>query len=543
MNISRRKAVSKREKKARKRQRKARILQRKECKQRKNFLRVKRLTPEQKKRRSEQIIQRKESKQKRKQLNKDKDCTQQINRIETTLAKIFDSEMLNQLAKATGFIKRTGEITAFSFMYIVSFGFFGNGEIALTYLVAGLQKHFNVIISSQALSKRINSPSAVKYLKAILMKLIAAQLKIALKNKFSQLLPEFNGIYLQDSSQITLNESLSQDFKGNGGGASKSALKLDFIYDIANFLVYGVKISSSIVSDHNHSKEIIKYIKASSLVIRDLGYFSIDVLKKIQHKGAYYISRLSITTNIYLNKEDETPLNVPEFLKKLHNEGKDLSNIKIYIGKEEKFESRLVAEKVPSYVSMQRTKRFKDDRKKEPTQYYVDWSGFSIFVTNIPENMFSSKIILALYKIRWQIELVFCNLKLNVEIDIIKGTKKNRVESLIYGKFITIVVLYIIQNYAAHIAKDKEISGDKIVKLMKADNQLREAIIKNDLGMLLIILENDILLVCKQKRNRDTTYEILKKALAVESKREKSITHLNIHVNDIIEVKHFQEVI
>jgi hypothetical protein len=535
MNISRRKAVSKKQKKARK-------LQRKERKK-KNPLRGKKLTTEQKKRRSEQLIQRKESNQKRKQLNKDKNCTQEINRIENTFAKIFDSEMLNQLARSTGFIQRAGEITAFSFMYIVSFGFFGNGEIALTYLVAGLRTHFNVIITPQALSKRINSTGAVNYLKAILVKLIAAQLKIGLKNKFSQLLPEFTGIYLQDSSQITLNESLSEDFKGNGGGASKSALKLDFIYDIASFLVYGMKISSGIVNDQKHSKEIIKYIKPRSLVIRDLGYFSIDILKKIQGKLAYYISRLSITTNIYRNKEDVFPLNVPEFLKKLYHEGKDLSNIKIYIGKEEKFESRLVAEKVPLNVSMQRTKRFKRDRKKEPSQYYVDWCGFSIFITNIPENMFSSKIILALYKIRWQIELVFCNLKLNVEIDIIKGTNKNRVESLVYGKLITIVVLYIIQNYASYIAKDKEISGDKVVKLLKADNRLREAIIKNNLSMLLIVLEHDILLVCKQQRSRETTYESLKRALADESNREKSIIPLYIYVNDIFEEKQFQEVI
>lgn len=539
MNISRRKAISKREKKARKLQRK----QNKQCKQKKKHVLGKKLTDEQKKRRSEQLIQRKEAKQKRRELSKDKNCTQEIKRIQNTIAKIFDSEMLDQLARSSGFIKRTGEITAFSFMYIVSFGFFGNGEIALTYLVAGLRKHFDVIITPQALSKRINSASAVKYLKAILVKLIATQLKIGLKNKFSQHLPEFTGIYLQDSTQITLNESLSEDFKGNGGGASKSALKVDFIYDIANFLVYGMKIASGIVNDQNHSKEILKYIKSGSLVIRDLGYFSVEILKKIQSKSAYYISRLSSKINVYLNKDDELPLNLPEFLKKLHNEGKDLSNIKIYIGKEEKFETRLVAEKVPLKVGAQRTNKFKRDRKKEPSQHYIDWCDFTIFITNIPEHLFSSKIIIALYKIRWQIELVFCNLKLNVEIDIIKGTKKNRVESLVYGKFITIVVLYIIQNYASYIAKDKEISGDKIVKLLKADNQMREAIIKNDLSMLLIVLEHDISLVCKPKRNRETTYESLKKTLASEFSNDESIIRLDIFVNDTFEENHFQEVI
>ncbi|MBA3721204.1 MAG: hypothetical protein H0W88_02235 [Parachlamydiaceae bacterium] len=112
------------------------------------------------------------------------------------MSSIFTIELLDQIAKATGFIKRSGgEITAFSFMYIVSFGFFlGSGRIALTYLVAGLRTHFNVIITPQALSKRINSSSSVKFLKSILQKLISIQLDIGLKNFYSEIFPMFTGI-------------------------------------------------------------------------------------------------------------------------------------------------------------------------------------------------------------------------------------------------------------------------------------------------------------------------------------------------------------
>lgn len=148
-------------------------------------------------------------------------------------------------------------------------------------------------------------------------------------------------------------------------------------------------------------------------------------------------------------------------------------------------------------MSKQRTDRFKKDRKKSASPYYIEWSGFSISITNIPETMFSGKIILAIYKIRWQIELVFKNFKTNVEIDILKGTNKNRIESLVYGKLITITVMFIIQNNAASIAGDKGISGDKIVKLMKSDNRLREATIHNDISMVLMALECDLILICK----------------------------------------------
>lgn len=502
---------------SRKQQKQARKIQQTVRKRKKNHSLGKRLTAEQKKRRSEQLSKREESKQNRKQLNRDKNETEKIKSIQNAISSVFNNETLEKLAKATGFIKRsTGQITAFSFVYIVSFGFFGNGEIALSYLVFGLRSHFNVNVTPQALSKRINSSSSVKFLRAILQKLIAVQLNIGLKNSFSETFSMFSGIYLQDSTQVTLNEELSEDFKGAGGGASTSALKLDFIYDIANLVVAKIKITSATINDQTNTKEILTCIKSRSLIIRDLGYFTITVLQSIQNKAAYYISRLSISAHVYLNKDDEEPLDIPKYLEKLYGEGKDSSKIKIYVGKTERFETRLVAEKVPLNVAEQRIKRFKKDRKKEASQHYTEWSGFSIFITNIPETMFSGKMIIALYKIRWQIELVFKNFKSNVEINILKGTSKNRINSLVYGKLITIAVMFIIHNYAANIAKDREVSGDKLAKLLKSDHQLHLAIIKNDMSMLLILLEHDIVLVCKQKRNKKTTCEYIEEVLSME---------------------------
>lgn len=525
-------------------QKQARKIQRGVKQRKKHHALGKKLTMEQKKKRSEQLSKRKEAKQNRRQLKKVKSESAKIKNIQNAMSSIFNPEMLDRLAKATGFIKRSGgEITAFSFMYIVSFGFLGNGAIALTYLVAGLRKHFNVIVTPQALCKRINNTSSVKFLKAILKKLIEVQLNIGLKNSVSKTFSMFNGIYLQDSTQITLNETLSEDFRGPGGGASKSALKLDFIYDMANFLVCGMKITSATINDQTNSKEILKYLKHGGLVIRDLGYFTINVLKSIEDKCAYYISRLSISTHIYLNQNDEEPLDVPKFLKNLQDKGKNLSNITIYVGKIERLKTRLVAEKVPTHVSKQRLERFKKDRKKSASPYYAEWSLFSIFITNMPETMFSGKMILALYKIRWQIELAFKNFKTNVEIDILKGSNKNRIESLVYGKLITITVMFVIQNYAASIAVDKEISGDKVVKLLKSDNHLREAIIHNDMAMLLIVLEHDLMLICKQKRNRKTSYEYMNEIFVNEKGRKNNIMPLSTFVENKFELDHFQNAI
>lgn len=136
-------------------------------------------------------------------------------------------------------------------------------------------------------------------------------------------------------------------------------------------------------------------------------------------------------------------------------------------------------------------------------------------------------MIIELYKIRWQIELVFKNFKSNINVNILKGTNKSRIDSLVYGKLITIVVMFVIHNYAASVAKEREVSGEKLTKLLLSDNRLRQAIVQNDMSMLLIELGHDMILVYRQKRKRKTTFDSIKEAMENE-KSKKSIMPLNI---------------
>jgi len=486
------------------------------------------LTEEQKKARTERFIKNKEMRE----LSKlDKVESKNIKILQNALLSVFNSETLDHLAKRAGFIKRSGgQITAFAFIYILSFGFFGNGEIALIYLTAGLGKNFKIFVSPQALSKRINCKSGVDFIKETLQALMQAQLQVGLKNKFSKTFHMFTRINLEDSSQVSLNEMLTPHFMGSGGAASKSSIKINFIYDVANLFVLGIKITSGIVADRANALEILKYATLRSLNIRDLGFFIISALKKMETKGAFYLSRLSYSTHVYLNKNDEQPLNIPAFLEEqMKNSNKSVS-VDVYIGKDERFKTRLVAESVPKKVIRQRQARYRKENKKEPSEYYTEWSGFSIFITNVPETMFSEEMIISLYKIRWQVELIFKNFKSNIDLDILKGTNKHRIESLVYGKLITIVTIFIIHNYAAHIANDKEVSEDKLTKWLDNDECLKQAIINNSLSELLIQLEFDIGIISKQKRTRKTTLDILEEQIQQElsNNENKSIKILEI---------------
>lgn len=531
-NISKNKAKIKKEKKA---QKIARQIQRNIQRRNKTKCLGKRLTADEKKIRRANLAACRERKRKLRQERQEKN---EVNRFQKSIVNIFDIEGLDLLARTTGFIKRRGQITAFAFMYIVSFGFLGNGEIALTYLVAGLAKNFDIFVSPQALSKKINSNNSPKFLKKVFQKLLGAQIGMGLKNQTSEIFHMFDHVLLQDSTQIALNEFLSDDFTAPGGGGSTSGLKLDFVYDILKSLVCGVKMTSATVNDQSLSTEILKYLKGATLVIRDLGYFSLKCLKLIDAKGCYYLSRLSLIANVYLDADSNNPLNLLEYFRKNITSINTIMNFDVFVGKEDRIKTRLVVQKLPKHVIAQRTARYKREKKNEPDPYYTEWCGYAVFITNVPIDMLSNDLIITLYKMRWQIELVFKSLKSNIEIDYMKGTNKNRIECLVYGRLITLTMTFIIHNYAASITEKNEVSVDKIVKYLKSDQRLREAIIQNDFSSLFDDIEFRLLTLCKQKRTRKTTLELVKKGMDNFSL---NLLRLQEHTDVLVDVFGFQD--
>lgn len=440
--------------------------------------------------------------QKRKRLRESK----KINDLQNILESIFGRNTLEELAKTVGFIKRQGKLSAFAFVFVVCFGFLGYGAVSLESLVNSLGLHFNIKITAKALSFRINSKFSVILMRTLLKKLKSTQLRTKFSNEISLIFSMFSALIIEDSSSVSLKNTLSEHFKGCGGDASAAAFKLDFIYDFLHSTICALTVRHGNKADQGYSKTIWKYLKKGGLVIRDLGYFTVDSLKLIERRKAYYLSRLSITTNIYLNKTDNVPLNLKSFLKS--QKKKSIFFRTVYIG-ESRFPSQLVGEVVPPSVIEKRFKRYKKEmrRKQRPiSDYWKFFSGFSLFITNIPEEVFPRGAIIELYKIRWQIELVFKNFKSNLEIDVFEGTNANRIECLIYAKLISIVLIFIIQGYAMSISEGKNVSLDKLTKFLLYDNRLRQAALEIDF----INLFDEILsgaLIYKQKRKRKTTIE------------------------------------
>jgi Transposase DDE domain len=430
-------------------------------------------------------------------------------------------DRINSIARSTGFIKNSrGKITPIAFLLTLSYGMFANGSSTLVILALNMFTWFNISITAQALCGRISSIATVNFLKEILAGALANQLKYGFQNQYAVLLQWFSSVLLEDSTQFMLKESVAKELKGSGGSASKSSMKLNMLYDITKHTVSGCDIVAGSVSDQALSKNVLKRLGKFALLIRDLGYFNIFDMISIQKMKAFFLSRLKIGVLIFKNQDDKNPIPINVFLENATKNGNSIDE-NVYIGKE-RFPVRIIGEKVPDFVKEKRKNSYtknkiKRDKKKQMSENYLSWIGYSIFVTNIPSEMMDcANVIINIYRIRWQIELFFKRIKSILEIHIIKGETENRVNCLVYSKLISLLMAQSMISYAASICEDdEEISEYKVMVWLQGNNRLGRAIIEfGSLDSLLDELIRSNYLLCKNKRKKSkSTFRVIEESL------------------------------
>jgi hypothetical protein len=430
---------------------------------------------------------------------------------------VLDKQWLSSTARQVGFIQRiTSRLEGDDFVKLLTVETLALPVISLAGMCDVLRRiNPKADLSPQALSERINSQSAVDYLKEVLQVAVENRLRVAEEGISPDLLAPFKRIFLEDSTTISLYEKLVGEFKGVGGNASKAALKINFIFELKKHAVHELSVSAGNVPDQARAAHAIDRLEKGDLVIRDLGYFSTTGLAAIDDLGAFYLSRLLKGVGIYLHQDQSaTSVDIVDYLdnKFTHENMVDLD---IYIGKE-KLPCRLVIYRAPDFIVNERLRKANANAKKKGRQLSEDhkkWLRFTCFVTNVSRDVWSPDVIGTIYRVRWQIELMFKTWKSLCHIHILKGHRPERIKCLIYGRLISIVLITILYGFASYYCANhlrREACLHKITEWLKRRERLSKAVQLGQIYTLLEELINDLpRILCKQKRKRKTTLELI----------------------------------
>ncbi|WP_341810567.1 IS4 family transposase [Wolbachia endosymbiont (group A) of Campoletis raptor] len=333
--------------------------------------------------------------------------------------KEFFNEKAEKISITTRFIKRKRKLKGSSFVKAMVLGNIGVDNCSVETMCQLLNED-SIDITKQGLDFRFTE-EAVEFMKRMYNESV-----VLFKNILQvdcKILQQFNSVKLLDSSYITLPNSMEEMYKGYGTSYSgyesntKSGIKLQLVFDYMNQIIDQLNLTEGIRSDQGYRKHLSN-ISSNDLLIFDLGYFVPSSFKQIDEAGAYFVSRYKSDTNIY-DIETNQKIELLEYL-----EGQLSSEKEVLLGKEVKIKVRIICQKLTEEQSMARRRKANKLAKShgytssQKNQKLLDWS---IFITNVPESKINAEQILTVYRVRWQIELLFKLYKSHINLDKLKG--------------------------------------------------------------------------------------------------------------------------
>lgn len=390
----------------------------------------------------------------------------QIDNISRIIGDNFSESTIDELARRTGFIRRSRKLSASHFLNALMFSRETQAQTSLPGIVSDLEEQFSVDISKEGLHKKFNS-NAVAFIKA----LIQLQLSRQSMPQAETLGRYFNAINIKDSTKFLLPVTYNGEYPGFGNFSQRQGvMNIQYEYDILSGNWKTIELTTIKRNDQLDSTLSVDSIAKNELYIRDLGYVTPTYLKAIISKGAYFLNRLPPQAAAY-SKKDNRKINWLGLEQTFRKIGIDALDMEVIVYQNDPICCRMVVERVNDAVYRERIKKAKDSAVRHGvgiTKEHKARCRYNMFITNVGRDVLPIKKVRQVYHLRWQIEIMFKTWKSTVQINKIKKVKKERFECHLLAKLLwTILNWKLFQCCSKQLRTQGDTTGISVIKFFK----------------------------------------------------------------------------
>ena len=353
-----------------------------------------------------------------------------LTQVSDIMQKVLQ-QSANEAAINCGAVRRRRKFDGSTLVQTLVFGWLQLPEASYTDL-AETARALDVDVTRQAIVKRMTRETA-ETLKATLE--IASKQSILPTPQTLPLLSQFTGVYVQDSTWISLPDELYSVWKGTGcrTNSKKAALKLQLRFDVLTGAFTHFQLTDGITADRS-AEEHFEPLPEGSLRLADLGYFSLDAFEKMTQAGVFWLTRLKVDCKLF--DEHGEPFCLYKHLKTTKADTIDAT---CFVGAKKRLSARLVALRCSEQEVNKRIRNIRRDAKRRginPSKERLRLAGWDIYITNIEATRLTPQQIAAVYRVRWQVELVFKCFKSIGKVNTSHSTKPDRILCEVYAKLI-----------------------------------------------------------------------------------------------------------
>ncbi len=400
-----------------------------------------------------------------------------FNTLLQRLAQLIQPHRAEQLAKEHGWRRRTGKISGFEFLYSC----IGQNS-ALELSLRSQASSFSQPVSRQAVDQRY-TPAAVEFFKAAFQESLATSLTWKTDSLVVQRLqPRFAAVRLFDSTYCACSDALQRIFPGPGGGAAQAGLKVLLSYDYGAGQLHPLQVLPATCTDQALAATAAQQVGQGELGIFDKGFYKAQALRGLAQRGGYFLIPWHRTATVWeldATGQRAKQVDVAASLKASTQSLVEWSAVQL--GQTEQTSLgpvRFIAYRLAEESANRRRAQLREKCRthgRQPTEEALQLAGWLVLVTNAPIDLLPSTAVGYLYRVRWQIELIFKQFKSVLRLDVLPSTNCSRVQCEIWARRLNALLVFTCHrhaNAACLQAYQCESSFAKVAKLLQQHGQV-----------------------------------------------------------------------
>lgn len=343
--------------------------------------------------------------------------------MQRALTSVLPRRRIRELAERYGVVRRRRKLDVVALVYSVVLGFGTGRRRSLTGLRRAYEQATGIRLASSSFQARFTRPLVV------LMRCLALEAldglghaRPALQGVFAP----FREVLAIDSALLRLHDGLQKLYPSVWTHYMKASAKLTVVMNVVGRGPKSVTVTHG--SRHDvHLLRVGPWVQGR-LLIFDLGFYSAPLFEQLDRHGGYFLCRMKKQGNPVIERS-----HLPE---QEHLVGQKLRDA------QKCTDAELLD--VHARMGYQRTHR----RRPFFTNHTASFRCIAVYnpearcwhryVTNLPPAMLAAQHATAVYAARWEVELLFRELKSGYRLDQMPSRNPHVVQALIYAALLTL---------------------------------------------------------------------------------------------------------
>lgn len=358
---------------------------------------------------------------------------QQLTIMANKFQSVFDAPTLDARGNQLDFCQRQRLITPFRFGLSVA----ASMASQQVQSIADLQRDFNALwgleVSYKAFYNQLAKPSCSEFFLTSLCDLMGKLTLNVLGFQKGEALSEFKQIIIQDGSSFAIHDALRQIFPGRFSAVKPAAVELHCTMDLLRDAPITIVLSPDTDSEQ-------AYLPAPAslkgrLFLADRGYLNLTYLSDIARHGGFFVVRA---------KEGLNPLVIDAY----REDGKSLRSWQAC-------DFHAIISKLPKRQRVNLIVEWWIEGQPFRLRMIVSWNkktkSFVYLLTNLPEQRYDIDTVCLIYKLRWQVELLFKEWKSYANLHAFDTTDDAIAAALIWASLAAAAVKRFLAHATQHL--------------------------------------------------------------------------------------------